>query len=82
MTKIPFTFNYLDEIRRKKLAKELDLRESQVKIWFQNKRAKTKKASGAQNCLALHLMAEGLYNHSVRVRPDSEDNSDDMTVSE
>ncbi|CAH8853543.1 unnamed protein product [Trichobilharzia szidati] len=73
---------YLDEIRRKKLAKELDLRESQVKIWFQNKRAKTKKASGAQNCLALHLMAEGLYNHSVRVRPDSEDNSDDMTVSE
>ncbi|CAH8560100.1 unnamed protein product [Schistosoma intercalatum] len=76
---------YLDELRRKKLATELDLRESQVKIWFQNKRAKTKKASGAQNCLALHLMAEGLYNHSVRVRSDleeDEEDSDDMNTSE
>ncbi|KAK4470369.1 hypothetical protein MN116_005931 [Schistosoma mekongi] len=79
---------YLDELRRKKLASELDLRESQVKIWFQNKRAKTKKASGGQNCLALHLMAEGLYNHSVRVRSDLEDDeeeeedSDDMNTSE
>ncbi|VDO55479.1 unnamed protein product [Schistosoma margrebowiei] len=76
---------YLDELRRKKLATELDLRESQVKIWFQNKRAKTKKASGAQNCLALHLMAEGLYNHSVRVRSDQEEDeedSDDMNTSE
>ncbi|CAH8561206.1 unnamed protein product [Heterobilharzia americana] len=73
---------YLDEVRRKKLAKELDLRESQVKIWFQNKRAKTKKASGGQNCLALHLMAEGLYNHSVRVRPDLEENSDGSSISE
>ncbi|CAI2730271.1 unnamed protein product [Schistosoma spindalis] len=76
---------YLDELRRKKLATELDLRESQVKIWFQNKRAKTKKASGAQNCLALHLMAEGLYNHSVRVRSDleeDEEDSDDMITSE
>ncbi|CAH8520921.1 unnamed protein product [Schistosoma turkestanicum] len=76
---------YLDEIRRKKLATELNLRESQVKIWFQNKRAKTKKASGAQNCLALHLMAEGLYNHSVRVRSDVEEDaedSDDMNTSE
>ncbi|GAA36966.1 homeobox protein engrailed-like SMOX-2 [Clonorchis sinensis] len=39
---------YLDENRRKSLAKELNLRESQVKIWFQNKRAKTKKY-GLQN---------------------------------
>ncbi|KAA3680080.1 homeobox protein engrailed [Paragonimus westermani] len=59
---------YLDEGRRKQLASELDLRESQVKIWFQNKRAKTKKVSGTQDRLAFHLMAEGLYNHSVRIR--------------
>ncbi|THD27304.1 Engrailed [Fasciola hepatica] len=64
---------YLDETRRKKLAGELDLQESQVKIWFQNKRAKTKKACGTQDRLAFHLMAEGLYNHSVRIRAESEE---------
>ncbi|OON23088.1 homeobox domain protein [Opisthorchis viverrini] len=64
---------YLDETRRKSLAKELNLRESQVKIWFQNKRAKTKKTCGNEDRLAFQLMAEGLYNHSVRIRANSEE---------
>ena len=55
---------YLNEDRRLSLARELDLNESQIKIWFQNKRAKMKKASGVRNQLALQLMAQGLYNHS------------------
>jgi len=56
---------YLNEDRRINLATELRLSESQIKIWFQNKRAKLKKSTGVKNQLALKLMAQGLYNHST-----------------
>ncbi|KAL0183715.1 hypothetical protein M9458_019411, partial [Cirrhinus mrigala] len=56
---------YITEQRRQALAHELNLNESQIKIWFQNKRAKIKKASGLKNGLAMQLMAQGLYNHST-----------------
>lgn len=54
---------YLTGERRQILANELGLNESQIKIWYQNKRAKIKKTSGVRNTLALQLMAQGLYNH-------------------
>ena len=54
---------YLTGEKRQYLANELRLNESQIKIWFQNKRAKIKKSSGVRNKLALQLMAQGLYNH-------------------
>jgi len=57
------TSRYLTEERRQRLAEQLGLHESQIKIWFQNKRAKLKKANGVPNPLALELMAQGLYNH-------------------
>ncbi len=54
---------YLTGEKRQYLADELKLNESQIKIWFQNKRAKIKKSSGTKNQLAVQLMAQGLYNH-------------------
>ena len=55
---------YLTGERRQVLANELGLNESQIKIWYQNKRAKIKKTSGVRNTLAMQLMAQGLYNHT------------------
>lgn len=67
---------YITEQRRQSLAQELNLNESQIKIWFQNKRAKIKKASGYKNGLALQLMAQGLYNHSTTTVQEEKDESE------
>ncbi|XP_065353119.1 homeobox protein engrailed-1a-like isoform X1 [Cloeon dipterum] len=56
---------YLTERRRQQLATDLGLHENQIKIWFQNKRAKIKKSTGTKGQLAMQLMAQGLYNHST-----------------
>lgn len=56
---------YLTEERRKNLSQELGLNENQIKIWFQNKRAKIKKSTGQKGELAQMLSAQGLYNHST-----------------
>ena len=68
-----FTANrYLTEERRKNLCSELGLSENQLKIWFQNKRAKLKKSAGEKGELAKMLESQGLYNHQT-VSIDEED---------
>ena len=64
---------YLTGERRQVLANELGLNESQIKIWYQNKRAKIKKTSGVRNTLAMQLMAQGLYNHVPSNSKNTED---------
>lgn len=64
--------SYLDERRRKDLAERLCLNENQIKIWFQNKRAKMKKQSNQPNPLRGLLVAGGLYNHSTATSDCSE----------
>ena len=54
---------YLTEERRRNLCTELGLTENQLKIWFQNKRAKVKKSAEQKGGLALALARQGIYNH-------------------
>lgn len=81
-------FRYLDERRRKDLAERLCLNENQIKIWFQNKRAKMKKQNNQPNPLRGLLVAGGLYNHSTATSDCSEsyanglDNDDDDDADE
>ena len=58
---------YLTEERRRALAQELGLNDNQIKIWFQNKRAKLKKSTGNKGDLARLLEQQGLYNHQTMV---------------
>ena len=62
---------YLTEARRIHLSRELGLSESQLKIWFQNKRAKLKKSTGDKGQLAKILQQQGLYNHQSLNSDDS-----------
>lgn len=76
---------YLDERRRKDLADRLCLNENQIKIWFQNKRAKMKKQNNQPNPLRGLLVAGGLYNHSTATSDCSEsyaNGNDEVEVNE
>ena len=51
-----------------------------AQIWFQNKRAKIKKTTGQKNPLAVHLMAQGLYNHTTASLDGDEEEEETVDV--
>ena len=56
---------YLTTERRKELCLDLGVTENQLKVWFQNNRAKNKKnlQGGRKGELATALYTHGIYNH-------------------
>ena len=54
---------YLTVMRRTNLCTELGITENQLKIWFQNNRAKLKKKAGQKGGLAMALHSQGIYQH-------------------
>lgn len=62
-------FKYLTPSERKRLAKKLDLSERQVKTWFQNRRAKWRRANESSSS-DIHKSEECPFNWPKMSRHD------------
>ena len=53
--------NYIIGMKRWRLSEELDIPEKQIKIWFQNRRTKSKKSYSKNYCRSPNIAASIIY---------------------
>lgn len=65
--------NTINTAQKRALAEELNLKQRQVEVWFQNRRARTKLKQTEVNCIYLRKCHEKLSEENLRLKKELEE---------